>query len=223
MIEVKGVTKIYKKGNNIFTALNNISIKLEKGDFCTVTGPSGAGKSTLLYIIGGLTHPDSGNLIFNGRDIYSQSRMGINRYRKEHLGFMFQQFHLMPYLTVIDNIRLACHDKLRSGYIDYYLEKCSLTEMRYKYPSELSTGEKQRAAFIRAIISNPELLLADEPTGSLDPANSLTLMSLIKDYHKNNGTVVLISHDPSFSDYANQKVTLEKGVQIVLPASRVSP
>jgi putative ABC transport system ATP-binding protein len=223
MIEITGISKIYRKGTVNYTALKDISFKIEKGDFCTVTGSSGAGKSTLLYIIGGLIHPDSGHIFYNGRDIYKQSLTGINSYRRKNVGFMFQQFHLMPYLTVLENIRLACYKKSQSGKIDYFLEKCSLNEMRNKYPSELSVGEKQRAAFIRAIISQPELLLADEPTGNLDPVNSSTLMSLIKEYHKDNGTVVLVSHDPSISGHANLNIALEKGIQIVLPANRVSP
>jgi ABC-type lipoprotein export system ATPase subunit len=117
----------------------------------------------------------------------------------------------MPYLTVSENIKLGCN-KLKSGReIENYLDRCSLTELRNKYPSELSVGEKQRTAFIRAIISDPVLLLADEPTGNLDPDNSAVLMSLIEEYHKRGGTVVLVSHDPAAAAFATLKFTLEKG------------
>lgn len=211
MIEVNNIIKRYKKGNEIFTALDDVSIKIEKGDFCSVTGPSGAGKSTLLYIIGGLIHPDSGSVLFRNRDIYRLSNKDINLYRKKYLGFMFQQFHLMPYLTVADNIRLACHNRKMAGMIDYFLNKCSIAELRHKYPSELSVGEKQRTAFVRAIISNPEILLADEPTGNLDPANSDILISMVKEYCDNGGTVVLVSHNTGIEKHANRNIALSRG------------
>ena len=211
MIELNNISKRYTKRAEIYNALNNISLKIGKGDFFSVIGPSGAGKSTLLYVIGGLVHPDSGTMMYNGRDIYSLSDRDANQYRKNHLGFMFQQFHLMPWLNVAENIRLACSDKIRQEKIDHYLEKCSLTGMRKKYPSELSVGEKQRTAFIRAIISNPEILLADEPTGNLDAVNSEILLSLVKEYNQNGGTVVLVSHDPGISRYSDRSIVLEKG------------
>ena len=213
MIELKNISKIYKKGNETFTALKDVSFKIDKGDFYTVIGPSGAGKSTLLYVIGGLIHPNSGSVFYNGSDLYRQSWKELDRYRKNHLGFMFQQFYLMPYLTVSDNIRLTSNKK-QVETISYYLEKCSLSELKNKYPSELSVGEKQRTAFIRAIISEPEILLADEPTGNLDPGNSEILMSLINEYHKNNGTVVLVTHDPAMQKYSGKNITLEKGIMI---------
>ena len=211
MIEVNNITKIYKKGTGNFIALENVSLKIGKGDYVAITGPSGAGKSTLLYSIGGLIHPDSGTLLFNGEDIYGQNNKYLDRYRKRFVGFMFQQFHLMPYLTVTENILFNCSDKSRATAINDYIEKCSLQGIRNKYPSELSVGEKQRTAFIRAIIPGPEILLADEPTGNLDPRNSDVLLSLIEEYHKKGGTVVLVSHDPSISKYSTLNVSLEKG------------
>jgi len=211
MLKINNITKRYKKGSEEFTALENVSLMIEKGDYMAVTGASGAGKSTLLNVIGGLIHPDSGEVLYKGRDIYKQKSNITDEYRKKHVGFMFQQFHLMPYLTVLDNIRLACYEKLQLGTIDNYIEKCSLTGLKNKYPSELSVGEKQRTAFIRAIISNPDLLLADEPTGNLDPGNSTILMLLVEEFHKNGGTVVLVSHDPLAAKYANRIIKLEKG------------
>ena len=211
MLEIYSISKKYKRGNDVFIALDGVSLSIEKGDYLAVTGASGAGKSTLLNIIGGLIHPDEGEILFNGKNIYKQNRNDTDEYRKKNVGFMFQQFHLMPYLSVIDNIRLACYDRLQQKKINNYIEKCSLTGLKNKYPSELSVGEKQRTAFIRAIISNPDILLADEPTGNLDPANSTILMSLVEAFHKNGGTVILISHDPLAAKYANRIITLEKG------------
>ena len=211
MIEINAITKRYKKGTEEFTALDTISFKIGKGDYIAVSGASGAGKSTLLNAIGGLIIPDSGAVLYNGSDIYRQKSSLRDEYRKKHVGFMFQQFHLMPYLNVLDNIKLACYEKRQLDAIDSYLETCSLTGLKNKYPSELSVGEKQRTAFIRAIISNPDILLADEPTGNLDPNNSSILMSLVEAYHKNGGTVVLVSHDPLAASYATRNITLAKG------------
>lgn len=211
MIEVNNISKVYKKGNERFTALDDVTLKIGKGDYVVINGPSGAGKSTLLYSIGGLIHPDTGNILFNGADLYKQNDKFLNQYRKMHIGFMFQQFHLMPYLTVFENIKFNISEKSKSERINDYLEKCSLQALRNKYPSELSVGEKQRTAFIRAIISEPEMLLADEPTGNLDPYNCRVLFSLIEEYRKEGGTVILVSHDPALSKYSTNNILLEKG------------
>jgi putative ABC transport system ATP-binding protein len=211
MLELTNITKRYTKGQDTFTALENVSLKINAGDYLSVTGPSGAGKSTLLYIIGGLIRPDSGSITFRGKSIYDQTMKEKDLYRKKKIGFVFQQFHLMPFLTVKENIKLACHQKDYSEKIIHYLDKCSLTDLRNKYPSELSVGEKQRTAFIRAIISNPEILLADEPTGNLDTDNSIILMDLIDAYHKSGGTVIIVSHNPETAKYAGSVTRLEKG------------
>jgi len=214
MIELKNISKDYVKGKEVFTALKDISVSIEKGDFCCVTGPSGAGKSTLLYVIGGLIHPDSGIALFNGRNIYTMNSSDINLYRRKHLGFMFQQFHLMPYLTVAGNIKLACSGKNQVEKIGFYLEKCSLSDKKNKYPSELSVGEKQRTAFIRAIISEPEILLADEPTGNLDASNSDILLSLVREYNNDGGTIVLVSHNHEIEKFANKSIKLHQGCML---------
>lgn len=211
MLEINHITKKYKKGAKEFTALTDVSFKVGKGDYVSVSGPSGSGKSTLLNVIGGLIHPDSGETLYNGKNIYEQKGKFLNAYRKRAVGFMFQQFNLMPYLTVTENIRLACYQKSQVQAIFPYLDKCSLVDIKDKYPSELSVGEKQRAAFIRAIISAPELLLADEPTGNLDPGNSEILISLIGEYHERGGTVVLVSHDPAAVTYATLNIKIERG------------
>lgn len=212
MIEINNISKKFKRGPEEFTALLNVTFKIEQADYVSVTGPSGSGKSTLLNTIGGLIHPDSGEVFFRGESLYKKGGNLLNSYRKRDVGFMFQQFNLMPYLTVFENISLACYQRSHFKGINNYLEKCSLTDIKNKYPSELSVGEKQRAAFIRAIISDPEILLADEPTGNLDPGNSENLMSLIGDFHKKGGTVVLVSHDPLALTYANLNIKIENGI-----------
>jgi len=211
MLELTAITKRYTRGKEIFTALEDINLKIGSGEFLSVTGASGAGKSTLLYIIGGLIKPDSGSVTLRGKSIYEMTMREKDLYREKNIGFVFQQFHLMPYLTVEENIRLACHEKNNCDRIGTYLEKCSLTGLKNKYPSELSVGEKQRTAFIRAIISSPEILLADEPTGNLDAGNSQTLMDLIGDYRRSGGTVILVSHNPEIARYTDRSAKLEKG------------
>lgn len=212
MIEINNISKKYKRGPEEFRALNDVAFNIEKGDYVSVNGPSGSGKSTLLNAIGGLVRPDSGEILYNGKSLYGQSGKYLNAYRKRDVGFMFQQFNLMPYLTVFENIALACYQKSHVRGINDYLEKCSLVDIKDKYPSELSVGEKQRAAFIRAIISVPVLLLADEPTGNLDPGNSEMLMTLVGEYHEKGGTVVLVSHDPVALTYSNLKIKIENGI-----------
>jgi putative ABC transport system ATP-binding protein len=211
MLAIQNITKTYRKGTQTFIALDDVSFEVDKGDFLSVIGHSGSGKSTLLNVIGGLIHPDSGKVLYNEEDIYAMGSARLDDYRKQKIGFVFQQFHLVPYLTVTENILMAAGEKSQSEKIGEYLGKCSLTEQKNKYPSELSVGEKQRAAFIRAIISEPELLLADEPTGNLDPANSKILLNLLTEFHKGGGTVILVSHDPGVSQFATKSITLTKG------------
>jgi putative ABC transport system ATP-binding protein len=212
MLELKNITKTYTRGADRFTALDNVSLQVEKGEFTAIVGPSGSGKSTLLHTLGGLIRPDSGQVLYMGKDVYEMSSREANHYRRKNIGFVFQQFHLMPYLTVYENIKIA-GDKAQpsSDKIESLLEKFALIALKDKYPSELSVGEKQRTAFMRAIISNPDILLADEPTGNLDPENSRILMSLIKDFHQSGGSVLLVSHQSETSTYANRIITLRDG------------
>jgi len=212
MLKVNSISKKYTKGHDTFRALAGVSLEVSKGDFVAVIGPSGSGKSTLLNAIGGLVHPDEGTVYYNGKDIYASGRRQLDKHRKKNVGFVFQQFHLIPYLTVYENILMACTEKKQQENVAGYLEQCSLSEQKNKYPSELSVGEKQRTAFIRAIISEPELLLADEPTGNLDPENSTSLLRLITDFNKKRGTVILVSHDRHATEYSNKVLTLDKGM-----------
>ncbi|MEA3477775.1 MAG: ABC transporter ATP-binding protein [Bacteroidota bacterium] len=211
MIDIRHISKTFKRASEEYKALVDVSLKINKGDYISVSGASGSGKSTLLNVIGGLIRPDSGEIIYNGESIYDQSGRFLDLYRKRDVGFIFQQFHLMPYLTVVENIGLSSYQESHTDAINDYLEKCSLVNIKDKYPSDLSVGEKQRTAFIRAIISNPDVLLADEPTGNLDPQNSEILMSLIEEFHKKGGTVVLVSHDPAATEYSNLNIKIAHG------------
>jgi putative ABC transport system ATP-binding protein len=215
MLKINNVSKIYVKGKDKFTALQNVSLEVEKSDFLAVVGPSGSGKSTLLHVVGGLIQPDSGQVLFRGNDVYKMNSKEANRYRTKNVGFVFQQFHLIPYLTVYENIKIAeTESERKNGKIEALLEKCALLPLKNKYPSELSVGEKQRTAFVRAIISEPEILLADEPTGNLDPENSKILMTLIKEFNEDGGTVLLVSHEPETTNYATKIITLRSGKRV---------
>lgn len=211
MLEIRNITKIFVKNGQRFTALDNVSFTIDQGDFIAIVGPSGSGKSTLLHSVGGLIRPDSGEVLFQGKDIYSMTDQEINQHRRKKIGFVFQQFHLIPYLTVYENIKMANGNHFNTRTMDEYLDKCYLLPLRNKYPSELSVGEKQRTAFIRAIISHPEILLADEPTGNLDPENSRKIIALMMEFHKNGGTVLLVSHSPEVAKYSNRIVKLHSG------------
>ena len=211
MLKVKNITKTYTKNGSSFTALDDVSLNLVEGEFIAIVGPSGSGKSTLLHTAGGLVRPNAGQILFREKDVYAMKNKDADLYRSKSVGFVFQQFHLMPYLTVYENIKMADEETADKKDIEGFLKKCSLLPLRNKYPSELSVGEKQRTAFVRAIISKPEILLADEPTGNLDPENSKILMSLIADFHKNGGTVLLVTHQSETSKYATRIITLRSG------------
>lgn len=211
MLHIRNLTKKYKKGSETFVALDDVSFDIKKGDFVAVTGHSGSGKSTLLHSIGGLIRPDNGNIMYGDKDIYSLGSRQLDDYRKLKVGFMFQQFHLLPYLTVFENIKLACRTEKQLKKVDRYLSECSLSGQKNKYPSELSVGEKQRTAFIRAIISGPEILLADEPTGNLDPENSTVIIDLISEFNRCGGTVILVSHDDPATQYRTKSLKLQSG------------
>jgi len=211
MIHLIHISKTYRTGPEIFYALNDVSLDVEQGEFIAVCGPSGAGKSTMLFLIGGMVRPDQGEVMVYGQNIFRLSEKEKNKYRSEIIGFVFQQFHLIPYLTVEDNISLACstpNDRIR---LSDMLKKCALVEKANQYPSELSVGEKQRVAFIRAMISNPKIILADEPTGNLDPDNTNVLIQLLKDFSANGGTVLLVTHDPQLAGVAQRTVFIRNG------------
>jgi len=211
MIVLKDISVRFRKGKKVFTALDNVSLSVGKGEFCSITGPSGSGKSTLLNVIGGLINPETGSIILGDDEVGTMHSRAKDELRKRSVGFIFQQFHLMPYLTVNENILLGCNNREQRGVVKDYLERFGLTPMINKLPEELSTGEKQRVAFIRAIISRPDILLADEPTGNLDPVNAEILISHMNTFNKSGGTVVLVTHDETLAEVAGSRYHLITG------------
>lgn len=214
MLEVQNLSKIYSGPNGPLNAVDNVSLHIKTGEFLAVQGPSGCGKTTLLLSIGGLQTPDKGNVIVEGKNIYRMKPDDRARFRAANIGFVFQQFYLIPYLNVMDNI-LAPSMALphleagkRAGEL---IERFKLTERSSHKPSQLSTGERQRTAMARALLNNPKLLLADEPTGNLDKENTDIILNFLSEFAKSGGTVLMVTHSEQAAAYADRELHLKNG------------
>ncbi len=212
MIKLQNISKTYPSSSGLFYALRDISLDIEDGQYIAVTGPSGSGKSTLLNILGGMTKPDHGEVLVNGKQLYRLSEKERNIYRREKIGFVFQQFHLIPYLKVYENILTGTTGKNHKGNIQALLERFQIDNKSKHYPSQLSVGEKQRVALIRAAVSRPDMILADEPTGNLDDENGKIILDFFREYHREGKTVILVTHESGLSEHADRIITLKKGV-----------
>ncbi|MCA9155824.1 MAG: ABC transporter ATP-binding protein [Planctomycetales bacterium] len=213
MIELRDVTKTYPSEQGEVRALDGLSLSVDAGEFVAVRGPSGSGKSTLLSLIGGLTLPTSGQVIVAGQPVSSLGSSQRAKFRETHIGFVFQMFHLLPYLSIVDNILLAAShadDAVRER-ADRLIERFGLNDRRSHRPSQLSAGERQRVAMARALLNQPRLLLADEPTGNLDPENAGTLLDMLREFHSAGGTVLLVTHDNFAADQSQRIVRLRQG------------
>jgi len=211
MIKIKNVTKVYTKGESTVKALDNISISASVGEFVVVKGPSGCGKTTLLLTAGGLLHPEEGHIIINDQDIYELTPEDIARFRAANIGFVFQQYHLIPYLSIIENISIPslAHDSnIPEKRAIKLIEELGLTERMHHIPAELSAGEKQRTALARALLYNPKIILADEITGNLDHKNASIVLNKLKEFTKSGGTVLLVTHDEKVFSYANKTIDM---------------
>lgn len=216
-IQIKNLTKTYQRHEGAINAVDNLSLDIPKGEFVTITGTSGSGKTTLLLILGGLLKPTTGNLMYNGKevDLYSDSVMAT--FRSQHVGFVMQSFALIPYLTATENIMIALNvkdgdmEKNRKRAIEL-LNWVGLDDRTTHYPKELSAGQQQRVAIARALANNPDLLLADEPTGNLDPFLSEEILTILKEINqKQQTTVVMVTHSPMAAQYGNKKIQLKNG------------
>jgi len=214
MIHFEDVTKVYRTGDGEVRALSGVNLDVERGGFVAVRGPSGCGKSTLLTIAGGLAAPSSGHVMIAGEDILAMSAATRARFRARHIGFVFQMFHLLPYLTVLDNVAVAAlpgeEAEARSRGRDL-LEQFQLAHRLRHRPAELSTGERQRVAIARAMVNQPQLILADEPTGNLDPDSSTAVLDLLAGFRRQGGTVLLVTHQEQAAEYAQRTVLLREG------------
>lgn len=208
VIELKNIKKVYGKGNAQVEALKNINFKADKGEVVLIMGPSGAGKSTFLTIAGSLQKPTSGEVLINGEDISDFSTKKRNGLRLNRIGFVLQAYNLVPFLTVEEQFTLVDKVKKQNNLsrdeLNDLLKQLGITDLVKKYPSELSGGQQQRAAIARALYANPEILLADEPTASLDTRNVEEVGQLFKDLaKKRDKAVMLVTHDPRLEKYAD--------------------
>jgi ABC-type lipoprotein export system ATPase subunit len=214
MIQLEKVSKKYGNGSKKVTALDNINLQIEKGEFVVVQGPSGSGKTTLLMTIGGMLRPSGGKVTFDQNDIYSLTRKKRAKFRAENVGFVFQMFHLLPYLTCTENILLpagAGITKINRAEALALVNRFNLRERSDHKPLELSVGEQQRTAIARAVFNNPKIILADEPTGNLDPENASEIFKYLADFHRNQGTVIVVTHGTQADRFADKIIHLNKG------------
>ena len=213
MIRLDDVSKVYRGRRGEVAALANLTLRVERGEFVVVRGPSGCGKSTLLLTVGGMVRPTSGTVTLADEALYELPTARRARLRAEKVGFVFQMFHLIPYLDALENVLcagLAARGVTRDGAAEM-LERLKLGERVRHTPGELSAGERQRVALARALITGPEVILADEPTGNLDPDNARQVLDYLAEYNKDGGTVLVVTHDPLADEYAGRTLLLEQG------------
>lgn len=217
VIELRDVWKIYKLGAVDIPALRGLNLRVYEGDFLAIMGPSGSGKSTLMYLIGCLDMPTKGKVLLEGRDITKLRESDLAQIRGQKIGFVFQAFNLLPGLTALENVALPMtfqdiHEEKKLMRAKVLLAKVGLSERANHRPAELSGGEQQRVAIARALANDPEVILADEPTGNLDSATGKQVMDLLIDLHKKAGkTVIIITHDPYIASRAARMLPLKDG------------
>ena len=217
LLHLDSLTKTYRSGDRRVEALKDVSLQLDGGQFCALQGKSGCGKSTLLLTAGGLLRPDRGRVLVDGRDLYAMDANQRAAFRSLNIGFVFQQFHLVPYLNVLDNVLTATLGTRRSDVHAMrtralgLIEQLGLAERLRHRPAQLSTGERQRTAMARAMLNQPRLLLADEPTGNLDDENSDVVRRHLDEFARNGGTVLLVTHDTHAASFAHISLRMAHG------------
>ncbi len=214
MLRLEKVSRVYRTRRGDVKALDKVSLFIEKGEFVVIRGPSGSGKTTLLLSIGGMLRPTEGQVITDGIDIYALSKRDRARFRAKNIGFVFQLFHLVPYLNIIENVFLpASVVKNRSGRTDAreLLKRLNLSERESHKPSELSAGERQRTAIARAFLNHPRIILADEPTGNLDPENADQIFGYLAEFNRCGGTVIVVTHGTAADQFTDRIIHLREG------------
>ena len=215
IVELRGVTKIYGEKENQVLALHNINLEIERGSMVSIVGASGSGKSTLLNIMGGVDTPSDGTVIVDGKEITKYNDDELSIFRRRKVGFIFQAYHLIPVLTVEENIKMPVlldHRKPDKEYIDHIIELLGLSKRRRHLPNQLSGGQQQRCAIARALANSPSLVLADEPTGALDSKNGQEVMDLLmKSVHDIGQTLVIITHNMDLAREADRIIKIKDG------------
>ncbi|MBQ9227994.1 MAG: ABC transporter ATP-binding protein [Eubacterium sp.] len=209
LLELKNVSKIYGP----LKALDDVSLKVEKGDWVAIMGPSGSGKSTMMNIISCLDKPSLGEVLLDGVDIAKESSKNLTEIRRDKIGLIFQQFHLVNYLTAVENVMVAqyYHSMPDEKEALEALERVGLRDRAKHLPSQLSGGEQQRVCIARALINHPEIILADEPTGNLDEANENIVLDLFRQLHEEGTTLIVVTHDPEVGEVAQRTIVLNHG------------
>jgi len=234
MVELKNITKTYRTRRGDVQALRDVNLWIEKGEFVVLCGPSGSGKTTLLMTVAAMLRPTSGSVCVEQRDLYAMSIRDRAKFRARNIGFVFQMFHLVPYLNIVENVLLARHspggspgrlgplaggpsaaggrtEAPKGQAAEELLKRFGLAERASHKPAELSAGEKQRAAMARALFNRPRIILADEPTGNLDPANAESVLSHLSEFHRGGGTVIVATHGPAAGRFADRVIYLRNG------------
>ncbi len=217
LIEMRNVRKQYRVGDDTVEALRGVDITIEAGEFITIMGQSGSGKSTLLSVLGGMNHPTSGDVEMAGIKLYQLPGEKLADFRAGNLGFVFQSFHLIAYLTALENVMLplaivSMPSAAKRKLALQALERVGLGSKPDRLPNQLSGGEQERVAIARAIVNNPHILLADEPTGNLDSKTSDDVMALFRELNDGGQTVVMVTHNPENGVYADRTITLKDGM-----------
>ena len=222
-IQVKDISKIYGTNENQVIALSHASMTIQEGDFISIMGPSGSGKSTLLHIISGLEHPTNGSVLYGGIDIHNGSDKQLSAFRRQKIGFIFQQFHLLPVLTAYENIVMPLLLDQRQADEPYLKTLTSLLGLETRlshFPHELSGGQQQRVAIARALSADPDIVFADEPTGNLDSKSGNEVMKMLcQIQEKMNKTIAIITHDPHIANMAKRHFTIIDGILTEVRAS----
>lgn len=213
MIELVNVGKAYRTDSGEVRALDDVTLSVAPGEFVTVRGPSGSGKSTLLLTIGGMIRPTEGRVLLEGQDVYMMASRQRARLRADRIGFVFQMFHLVPYLNSLENVMVPALAGPQSGRhrATELLTRLQLSDRLHHRPAELSTGERQRVALARALLNSPAIILADEPTGNLDPDNARQVMDYLAQFHREGSTVLVVTHDPLADQHAQRMLLMDRG------------
>lgn len=226
IIQLKDVSKLYGFGDATTVAVEEVSLEVRKGEFIAVMGPSGSGKSTMMHLIGLLDRPTEGSYMLQGRNVSRLSSWRRARYRRDRIGFVFQSFNLLSTMTALENVALPLAYKgmtqtRRLKQAGNALERVGLSDREYFYPDQLSGGQMQRVAIARALVNNPEIIIADEPTGNLDSAASRVVLELLSDLHKSGHTILMVTHNPELTRYATRAVFMHDGTIIADQSSSI--